>query len=337
MSSPTLPARARVPSTVRRGGWRTWLLAAALLPLGSRHATAASSVVELQPSAEAGVDRAIVGRLVQLELHDVEVPAPPGVRTTSRAEVVFVRVFAKGQELTIEMWERGELQGTRHLSLKGSPSLLARRVALAAGEMAEHLRDQRQLQWRSHRRQRAKLARQTELMPLSLRAAPQLWVEFVSGVVPEGRALLVGPRLSAGLRAANGAELMLGAAGLSLKLNQAQLDSWMQWYEVTARPGYGFRLSQASSLRLGMAASLATVHVSNGRLDTVDGMRSAETWSARAGAEAHWRWRWRPRVEFNAGLEASSVLRRLRLIDNAGEPESFGGAWFSGTLGIAFL
>lgn len=309
----------------------------ASLWLSAPRVLAAPSVIEVQPSAEASVDRAIVGRLVQLELSDVEVPAPPTARTASPAQVVFVRVYAKGAELTIEIWERGELRGTRHLSVKGSPSLLARRVALAAGEMAEHLREQRHLAWKNHKKQQARIARQNEALPFNFRAAPQLSVDLVSGWVPEGNAVVVGPRLSAGLRGANGADFLFGAAALSLKLGEPHLEPWVQWYEVTARPGYTLRVGSASGLRLGLHAGVATVHVGTGRLDNESGMISSETWSTRAGAEAQWRWRWKPHVELSVGLELNSVLRRIRLLDELGERQSFGGAWFGGTVGLNFL
>jgi hypothetical protein len=42
-------------------------------------------------------------------------------------------------------------------------------------------------------------------------------------------------------------------------------------------------------------------------------------------------------VELGAGLEANTILRRIRLLDDAGQSQSVGGAWFGATLGIGFL
>jgi len=105
------------------------------------HAAQGVAAIEIDGRAEAIIDPRAVRRLVHLELADVEVRPAPGRADTE----LFVRVLGAGDgQLRIELWERGIEYGARTVAgATGSAQLVARRVALAAAELARELSDER--------------------------------------------------------------------------------------------------------------------------------------------------------------------------------------------------
>jgi hypothetical protein len=320
--------------TYSRGLLASLVLSASLLAATwVRPVHAAPSVVIVQPNAEGAIDRAIVMRLVQLELSDVEIPAPPEAPPRAPPPL-FVRIFSDKGQLTIELWDRGELQGQRHLSLQGSAALLARRTALVCGDMAEHLREKRRIEVRNFKRQQARLAKQNQSAPITLRLSPTLWPEMTAQYWAEPHGFALGPRLSAGLRGALGADLLLFTSALSTRVAELEQAPWIQWYEAGLRPGYGLRTGTFSNLRLGVYASVAIVHSGEAQFATRDSVRSRETWSARAGIDAAWRWRVSSHFELSTGLELGTLLRRVQLEQAPNSHADLGGVTLGASVGI---
>src|SRR5690606_15538728 len=105
--------------------------------------------------AEQQVDQRLVQRLVALELSDVEVPPPAAATTASETPGLYVRIIADDKKMTVELWDRGQLQGLRRLSLQGSQLLRARRIALASGVLVRQLRERRLFENEEHQRRLA--------------------------------------------------------------------------------------------------------------------------------------------------------------------------------------
>jgi hypothetical protein len=284
----------------------------------------AGTVVEVAPDAEQHVDERLVRRLVVLELSDVDVPAPLEADTSSHAPGLYVRIVADQEALAVELWDRGELQGTRRLSLRENSALQARRIALVSGVLVRQLRERRLLDNKRYKRRMAReRARARQVHPPTIEAQPFLGAQGVVAWVPSGNGVVYGPRLSTGLRLSGGAELSLSAGLGSGAVHDAAGSPMTQWYELGVHPGYAARLAPRHALRFGLGASVAVVHVAEGRLaDT-----GSETWTARAAGEVSWRAQLSDAVELELGAEAGALLRRLPLLDD----ESLGGLW----LGLA--
>src|SRR4051812_30881747 len=143
--SGTTTRRSSRPSP-RKSSLRAFALAAFLacvmLDATAVRANPAAAVIEIDPRAEALIDPRALRRRVQLELADVTVPPPLG---QSEAALFFRVLALSGSELKIELWERGVAYGS-HVVAGGADAgpLLARRVALAAAELARELSDTRE-------------------------------------------------------------------------------------------------------------------------------------------------------------------------------------------------
>jgi hypothetical protein len=137
------------------------VLVCALLP--ARAVRAEAAVLEIESEELGWVEPKVVRRLVALELADLHVPAPKGARGRSVRGGLFVRVLRYETQMVVELWERGELAGQRRLTSEGSSQVRARRIALAAGEIARRLREQRLVDERKSRRRAVKQAQEAAL------------------------------------------------------------------------------------------------------------------------------------------------------------------------------
>ena len=99
-------------------------------------------MIEVDAAAERLVDARTLRRLIALELADVEVPP----EIDGQASALFYRVLGDTPGfVALELWERGTLHGSRRVSsAEPGGHLFARKVALAAAELARALRQQRQ-------------------------------------------------------------------------------------------------------------------------------------------------------------------------------------------------
>jgi hypothetical protein len=294
----------------------------ALLVL-SGPALARTAAIEIEARVEAALDARAVRRLIQLELSEVVVPPRPG---DAEAEL-FVRVLsgAEGQ-LRVELWERGEQHGARLVSgVQNAPSVAARRVALAAAELARGLRLRRRnlllaaerAQRRARREERLRQSRTLD-GPVALRAGGE-WVW--------GRNLwLAGPTLGR-LRVDVGAAWSFGR----LTPRRTGVES----LALRAGPARRFVLGTHLDLDLGLRAEagLLTFHGVRG-VDQLRGER--QSWSARLIGAARLERRLTRALRLELGVIGGAALRRVPVTLVDGRSLRLGGALVGGELGLIF-
>lgn len=286
-----------------------------------------SVVLEIDALAERWLDTRTARRLVLLEVADVPVPAP----SSAAGAALFYRILGEPLGLLrIELWERGEFHAARIVSSEhGGGQLVARRVALAAAELARGLRQKRLARRREHARRlaRERLAARDEAQrtlsgPLALRAA------LLS--VQASDATFFGSALSAQVHLHGKNRVDLGVAWLSgfHGPNSAP----MSWLETRVGPARRFALSSRLDLDGGVFAAAALVHLA--RVNAVDAIPGQHTtWSARAGTA----WRIEPRlartVRLSLGLDAALLLRPIVSESPAGS-QRFEGFWAGADVGV---
>jgi len=207
--------------------------------------------VEIADGAEALLDARATRRLIALELADVNVPRLDSAKRARSS--LFFRVVQVGPDLRVELWERGEFHGARVVSgTNAAGQLGARRVALAAAELARRLQKKRQVQAERELREAAARARARDRAarltldgPLALR--PSFELTGVGGA----SATLFGPRLLGQWTFAKRARLDGGLAWLA---GGAPHGSKLEWLELSIwrRLGYASRAcagSMPSSIR----------------------------------------------------------------------------------------
>ncbi|MBN1610378.1 MAG: hypothetical protein JW940_27365 [Polyangiaceae bacterium] len=304
---------------------------AALLVSARAAASPATFVVEITPEVESVVDSRFTRRLVQLELSELEVPPSPTVRNQPTA--LFFRVVRLDEStLRVELWERGNFYGARSIStLTGKAQLHARRIALAAAELARRLRRDRLAEAARLRRQ-ARAAASAASSEALRSKTPRLVVapSFGASLVGPDDLWLAGPSLSASVHA-GAAYIDLGASWWTGRTRADAARSWVQWSELSLAPGASLELSPALGLDAGLVAAAAMVRL--GRVQTVDAIANQkETYSARLAARAALTLSLSPSTSLALAPEAGAVLRHVPVTLLDGTSKRYGGLW----LGVGF-
>ena len=289
-------------------------------------------LVEIDDGAESLLDARAARRLVALELADLDVPVAAG--KPRGPAPLFFRVIRVDADLRVELWQRGDFLGARLVAgTQAAGQLGARRVALAAAELARRLQRKRQAQAERDRavateRARA-LAREAGRAldgPLALR--PSLEVADIAAFA----ATLVGPRLLGQWTYAKRTRLDLGLAwlgGSSLDETRAE------WLELSLSPMR--RVSLADSLDLDLGANLAAAWLRLGRVRGVDAIADqSETWSARVAAVLRVEPRLTRRLRLSVGVEAGLLLRDVPFQPLAGANDRLRGLWLGLDAGVVF-
>ncbi len=236
--------------------------------------------MEVGDSAESLLDARATRRLVQLELSEIDVPPPSGNKRAPAP--LFFRVVQVGQNVRVELWERGEYHGARVVSGSNAAGQLgARRVALAAAELARRLQKKRQVQAARERvADAARLvaaardARRALDGPLAIRSSLEL------ASIGDLAATLAGPRLLAQWTFARRARIEAGFAWLA---GSAPAAANSEWLELSLSPMQRVSLGEALDLDLGLTVAAAWLRLAKVR--SVDAILDQnETWSARAAA-----------------------------------------------------
>ncbi len=282
------------------------------------------------------VDEALVRRLIALELGDVTVPANPRFPGDLREDVVLhCRVVPDEGGLRVEVWERGDAAGARRVSLQGSSQLVARRVALAAAELARRLaRDRIALQKRMEREARAEeerasdRAKREEQRRLALSARAK-GVAFFEG------AYLLGPELGVQLNHEYPLRIEMGLGWLGGSVSALSPAAGWSAAEFSLSPAYVFPKSGWElALRVPLTATL--LHMRDGvNVDDISGEH--DTWTARAGLGIAAQPRVASHLRLDLGLSAGLLMRPVplsRIQDGADEAERFGGGFAELTLGV---
>jgi hypothetical protein len=263
----------------------------------------------------------------------VDVPPPVAGVASRHPAALFYRVLATDpQTIRVELWERGEFHGARKVSLaQGTAQILARRIALAAAELARRLR----------RKRLAEAAQPKKDPNLDSAGAgvDQARVAFGAGagavLLGPGDAMLLGPQLGAELRFASGARLGLGSAWLLGSAVGLDGSPPMEWLELSLSPSYALKLTRGLELALGAGFAAASLHVNDvAAVDGIDGQE--QSWSARAALELLLEARLGHGLGLRAGSDAGVVLRRIPVQDAGGGKDRLGGLWLGGSLGLFF-
>jgi hypothetical protein len=304
------------------------------LSLVSRAALARgeSVLVEIGDSAETLLDARATRRLVQLELSEIHVPPASGNKRT-RAPLFF-RVVQVDQDVRVELWERGEYHGARVVSGSNAAGQLgARRVALAAAELARRLQRKRQVQ--AERERVAELARAAEAARLARRALDgplALRSSFELASIGGLAATLAGPRLLGQWTFAGRARIEAGFAWLA---GSAPAAAKSEWLELSVAPMQRVSLAETLDLDLGLTVAAAWLRLASVRgVDDIQNQN--ETWSARAAAVVRIEPRLSRQLRLSLGADAGLLLREVRFQSLAGSAERLHGAWLGLGIGVVF-
>ena len=303
-----------------------------LLLLGAPVCRAAGTpvLVEISDGAETLLDARAARHLVALELSDIHV-----LELGNRAPMpLFFRVVQQGQDLRVELWQRGEFHGARLVSGTNSGGQLSsRRVALAAAELARRLHKKRQVQAERERAEalaraaaRAEEARHALDGPLAAR--PSLAFADVGSLA----AMLAGPRLLGQWSFARHTRLDVGFAWLA---GSAPDSAKTEWLEVSLSPSRRLQLADGFDLDLGVNVAAAWVRLAHVR--SVDAILDQnETWSARATALVRLEPRLSRQLRLSIGGEAGLLLREIPFQPLSAGADRLRGMWLGVDLGVVF-
>ncbi|MFO7179824.1 MAG: hypothetical protein DIU78_014085 [Pseudomonadota bacterium] len=272
--------------------------------LGAQNACAEQVpvVVEVDAQAETLVDERVVRRLIALELADIDVP-PSGSATG-----LFYRVRGTASGgVEIELWEVGNLRGQRLVSRSEGRALAARRVALAAAELARGLRQQRIAERRAQARERAR--RRARAAERRRKRLEEAFVVRSAAQAARGTELtLFGPSLAMGIGVHGPTRLELGARLLGARDDTGR--ATLTFYELALGPARRFALTPTLALDVAALGAVSAVHV--GGATGVDGIvDQRETWTARAGLAVRLEPRLGRLARLSLGVEAGSLLRAI--------------------------
>ncbi len=284
--------------------------------------------IEVEPRVEAMLDARAIRRLIQLELSEVFVPPRPG--TTEAA--LFVRVLsADTSQLRVELWERGERFGARLVSgVRASPSVAARRVALAAAELARGLRQKRYADAAAQERKRRRAEREARLLamrtldgPRALRAGVE-WTR-----VPD--LFLAGPTFDAELHVWRRLRLDVGTAWTFGALSPTRTAV----AALGLRAGPAYRIVLGSHTDLELALRTEAMLIAFDGVESVNGMRGErESWWARAAGGVRLERRLTRSVRLELGVLGGVALRRVPVGIDAARTLRIGGGLFGAELGV---
>jgi hypothetical protein len=290
-------------------------------------------LVEIGDSAETLLDARATRRLVALELADIDVP--PGAGSQRAPRPLFFRVVQVERDLRVELWERGEFHGARVVSgTNAGGQLAARRVALAAAELARRLQRKRQVQAARERSEAvaraaaaAAEARRALDGPFALRPS----LELVSTGSMSG--LLAGPRLSGQWELAGMPRRTRIEAGVAWLAGSAPGSANLEWSELSLSMVRRFELAETLDLDLGLGVAAASVRLT--RVRGVDAIPDqSETWSARNALLLRLEPRLSRHVRLSVGGEAGLLLRRIPFLTLAGDAAHLRGMWLGLSLGV---
>jgi hypothetical protein len=265
-------------------------------------------------------------RLVSLETADIDVPPPPGVGF--RPPLYFRVRSVAATSLRIELWELGRPHGARNVSSAGTLALEARRIALAAAELARTLR----------KRRIAEIAALEDedgpaRTPSGGNARVPLYARFVwsagarAAALPAADTFFVGPQVDVALAFDGGQRLSLGGAWLG----GAASDEPARWLELRLAASQEFALSHAMALSVGVDSAVASLKLARAS----DGGTSDDVGaSARAGVFSRLTLRAGPALILGIGPDVGVILAP-RTLERANGSERFGGLWLGGSLTLS--
>jgi hypothetical protein len=297
----------------------------------SRRAAASSRdrlMIDVDRDAAALIDAKATERLIELETADVDVPPPPN---SAVAAPLYFRILAPSQAaVRVELWELGQPYGARSVSAAGSATLKARRIALAAAELARRLRQRRLAEIAERQRApesdegaRAKHAG----FPIYGRLT---WGAGFSGAAAGvSSAWLLGPAIDGTLRFTSGPRLSLGAAWLAGEAPVFSSSASARFLQASLSCVEGFQIASDVALAAGLAASVAAVRIGEPR-----GPASAaiDTWSSHADLVLRAEARLARAVSLAIGPDVGVLLTPVSATGSDGNVHRISGLWLGGAL-----
>ena len=289
-------------------------------------------LVEISDGAETLLDARAARRLVALELTDIDVLPPSNAKRGF--DPLFFRVVEQGQDLRVELWQRGESHGARVVSgTRAGAQLSARRVALADAELARRLQKKRQIQAERERADavtraaaRAREARRALDGPLALRSS------LAVASVGELTSVLAGPRMLSQWTFAERARV---DGGFSWLAGSAPDGARAEWFELSVAPSRRVSLAETVDLDLGVNLAAAWFRLAHVRgVDAIVGQN--ETWSARAAAVLRLEPRLSRQARLSIGADAGILLREVPFQPLAGSADRLRGMWLGLDVGVVF-
>jgi hypothetical protein len=283
------------------------------------------AVIEFDGKAEALLDARATRRLVALELSDVVVPPAP----EQELAALFYRVLGDAAgRVRIELWERGELHGVRVVSAAdGGRHLGARRVALAAAELARRLRANRvraevaAVRAKALEAERERVARESTLEgPAALRAS------FGTELLLADGDWLFGPSLALELSTPpfGRIDLGVGMRGGELGFTQRSVET------LELELGFARRLVLTPRLDLDLGLGARAGLLSLAGVRELDDMRGeTQSWWARALGVVRLEPRLTREARLDLGVLGGPILRGVPLQSQDGRSERWEG-WFVG-------
>jgi hypothetical protein len=266
----------------------------------------------------------------------VDVPSPLTGIAAQQPPALFFRVLAtRPEEIRVELWERGEYHGARSVSLsRGTAHLHARRIALAAAELARRLRGKRIAEAQRLARPPSNGDGEDDGAHAG-RVRAGIGAGVRAAALGPGDIWLVGPTLAGRLRLGESVRFELAGAwmqGQTPALSGAPTTSWM---ELSLAPGYAVDLARGLNAVASARFAAATVHLND--VAAIDGIeREQESWTARAAFELGLEARLSRGLALQVGLDAGVVLRRIPALGRERDFERLGGLWLGGSLGLSF-
>ncbi|HVW25904.1 MAG TPA: hypothetical protein VHC69_11065 [Polyangiaceae bacterium] len=295
----------------------------------ARRATARDRLmIEVDRDAAARLDARATERLIELETADVEVPPPPA---SAVAPPLYFRILAPSQtSLRVELWELGQPYGARSVSAVGSANLKARRIALAAAELARRLRQRRlaEIAERERALSSDEAARAKHGgFPIYGRLT---WSAGLRGAAAGvSSAWLLGPAIDGTLRFGSGPRLSLGAAWLAGEARVFSPSASARFLQADLSCVQGFAVSPELTITAGLAAAVAAVRIGEPR-----GPSSAafDTWSSHADLVARAEARLSRTVSLAIGPDIGVILTPVSTTGSDGEVHRISGLWLGGAL-----
>lgn len=208
--------------------------------------------------------RALFERTLAIELKDEQIVSRPGEEDGSA--VLYVRVSYEGQNLRVEVWDRGDAAGDRLIGGNGGPGLIARRVALTTVELVRKLSlrrsadRRRELEAEARARAEEERSRRQKEKERPRLAAALLGVGFPSA------GAVVGPELGLRLNGDHplrfGVSLSYGAGFLTALPGVPDSGSpTCSLLSVELSSAYAFSISSRAEFSLGPYVRASALHV----------------------------------------------------------------------------
>jgi hypothetical protein len=287
-------------------------------------------MVEVHSEAAPLIDVRATERLMELETADVDVPAPPAL---GFRPPLYFRILSMSQaSLRVELWELGQPRGARSVSAIGSDNLKARRIALAAAELARRLRQQRLAEIRAAEEQPKEVLDEKARrggVPIYGRLTWSAGADAASLGV--NSAWVVGPALDAALRFSSGPRFALGAAWLAGDAPAFGSSATARWAEVRLGVSDAFPITGALGVSVGLAVAMAAAHIG-----APAGAASAalDGWSSRAFVNARLELELGRSLTLGLGPDIGAIVRPISATGDDGRDHRVNGLWLGGGLAL---